>query len=326
MLLLKSDILDSFGLQFSPDGLSLLVASRDHVQVWPRWLDALPLPAVRVPDRLERFAFDPNGTRVYLYSSGNSCTNVLNVATSKIARTTISREGPAWFHFTADGGFTITSYGQGTLARYNHAPALKSRLRKAWSIDRITPGTATTEPNALGSHYRFGAIIAAAGVFVGLEFRYSGHEPSKGLVVRSVADGAIVYCKKLRQRVEDALLVYAGTQLTIHPSGKFFAYPHKADIRLHPLGRVAKIPSLLANVDGQEGKCQAVAFSPDGTQLAAAGDGGAVTLYDTATWRAVRTLAWQIGPLHAVCFTPDGTRAAALGTGGQVVVWDVDPW
>lgn len=71
------------------------------------------------------------------------------------------------------------------------------------------------------------------------------------------------------------------------------------------------------------GPVSALAFSPDGTLLAAAGPGNHVSV-----WNLQRPDA-PLGPLHgpgfvtnAVAFSPDGKRLAAAGLEGRVKLWD----
>jgi RNA polymerase sigma factor (sigma-70 family) len=65
----------------------------------------------------------------------------------------------------------------------------------------------------------------------------------------------------------------------------------------------------------------AVAFSPDGKQLAAAGTG--VFLWDAATGKELDGLKEGAGMLglYALAFCPDGKRVAAGGADGLVMVW-----
>jgi WD40 repeat protein len=65
----------------------------------------------------------------------------------------------------------------------------------------------------------------------------------------------------------------------------------------------------------ENGKLDAIAFSPDGSTLAtASGDSRSVTLWDVASGEARATLADHRGPIWSVAFSPDGkTLAAASG-------------
>ena len=74
-----------------------------------------------------------------------------------------------------------------------------------------------------------------------------------------------------------------------------------------------------------------VAFSPDGTYLAASQgvggfatkDSGVVILWDWRADREVRRLQGQAGGVHSVAFSHDGRRLAAAGYGGAARMWDV---
>jgi eukaryotic-like serine/threonine-protein kinase len=63
-----------------------------------------------------------------------------------------------------------------------------------------------------------------------------------------------------------------------------------------------------------------IAFSPDGTTLAAASHDG-VTLWDTSGWGKLRTLSGSRDS-KSVAFSPDG-KLLATGTGSTIKLWDV---
>jgi WD40 repeat protein len=67
-----------------------------------------------------------------------------------------------------------------------------------------------------------------------------------------------------------------------------------------------------------------LAFSPDGRLLATSGNDGAVRFCDGHTAEPLQTFAWDLGKVLCVAFSPDGMRAAAGGSTGDIVVWDVD--
>jgi sugar lactone lactonase YvrE len=68
---------------------------------------------------------------------------------------------------------------------------------------------------------------------------------------------------------------------------------------------------------------EALAFSPDGSLLAAGSREGRVRVWETASGREKADLDWQTGKINAMAFSPDGCTLAAAGSKG-VVLWDVD--
>jgi WD40 repeat protein len=65
----------------------------------------------------------------------------------------------------------------------------------------------------------------------------------------------------------------------------------------------------------------AVAFSPDGSQIAA-GSVGEVRVYNTTDGKRVLTLSGHRGSIHAIAYSPDGTRIATGGFDGKVRLFD----
>lgn len=343
MLVLKTSIRSPVGLHFAPDGAGLLVFSGNSVQVWPNWLAEPARPVVKVGSSVERAALGPGAAHAVLYLSGNSRTKLLGVAAGKVSESVVPDAGPAWPHCGTGGAFVISSHSRGKLSRFDYDPARADVLHEVWQIDRRGGKGGKAH---IGTHYRFGGVCGAAGVFVGLEYRHGGSEPFDALAVRAVADGALVSREVLKAPEYNRLLSKAGLTLSIHPSGRYFAHPDGKRVCFRKLSGKApdpvELPELVDAPEKPKPKpkatpappkakpaapkraCESVAFSPDGAFLLAGRSDGAVTLFDTNTWEPVRTLDWRVGPLRAVQFAPDGTRAAAVGTKGKVVVWDVD--
>jgi WD40 repeat protein len=70
---------------------------------------------------------------------------------------------------------------------------------------------------------------------------------------------------------------------------------------------------------------RALAFTPDGSQLAAGpygGDRGFVHFWDVGTWRRGPSLDLGIGSITALAFSADGLLGAAGGFHGQLALWD----
>jgi WD40 repeat protein len=90
----------------------------------------------------------------------------------------------------------------------------------------------------------------------------------------------------------------------------------------HYLKRLFRVRQV-ATLDGGAGGVRAVAFSPDGARVAAAGADGTVRVWDRQAAQKVLTLR---GPdddaITAVAFSPDGRRLASGSAAGALRVWD----
>jgi WD40 repeat protein len=68
----------------------------------------------------------------------------------------------------------------------------------------------------------------------------------------------------------------------------------------------------------------AVAFSPNGRQLASASSDTRLRLWDVATGKMLRLFAGHTAAVGSVAFSPDGRTLASGGDEGAVKLWDVD--
>lgn len=66
-----------------------------------------------------------------------------------------------------------------------------------------------------------------------------------------------------------------------------------------------------------------LAFSPDGRLLAAGGYTGDIALYNTSTWKPIRTLRGHTSTVWAVAFSPDGNYLASGSQDETAALWDV---
>ena len=74
---------------------------------------------------------------------------------------------------------------------------------------------------------------------------------------------------------------------------------------------------------GPAGAVNSVAFSWDGTTLAAGSGDGTVQLWDRATRRQIATLTSPTGTVTSVAFSRDGKTLAASRADHTVRLWDV---
>jgi WD40 repeat protein len=71
------------------------------------------------------------------------------------------------------------------------------------------------------------------------------------------------------------------------------------------------------------GRSRALAFRPDGRQIASGGDDSAIRLWDAATLRELAVLEGHQGQVLAVAYSPDGKRLASGSWDGFVRLWDL---
>jgi WD40 repeat protein len=74
---------------------------------------------------------------------------------------------------------------------------------------------------------------------------------------------------------------------------------------------------------GEVGKLHGIAFSPDGSRLAAACEDGTIPVWDATTGNKRMTLHGHTRPVRRVAFGPDGERLASASEDGTVKLWDV---
>lgn len=106
--------------------------------------------------------------------------------------------------------------------------------------------------------------------------------------------------------------------------------PDLRDFEWHYLWRCCHLSQSLSSPNAARDWVRAVAFSPDGTQLAAS-EGPKIHLWNVATKTKERTLDAHQYPVMTVCWHPNGKRlcsgsANVKGEAGELFLWETDGW
>ena len=113
---------------------------------------------------------------------------------------------------------------------------------------------------------------------------------------------------------------WVGT-VALAPDGRRVASAHNGNIRIwdprtgEELHRVIGPQNMMGHI--------ALAFSPDGTTLAASGHGTAVNLWDTAAWARRQVLEGYTAWVSDADFSPDGRLLATSCEDGTIRLWNV---
>jgi WD40 repeat protein len=128
----------------------------------------------------------------------------------------------------------------------------------------------------------------------------------------------------------DAVLSFDPTGprlVTIGPQGRGEIW----DVQPEPGRRVGTVTAWhlrdlrkVATLEGQSGRVSDFQFSPDGKVIAAAGDDGAVHVYNATTGAQQLVLPGSTCGISHVAFSPDSTKLASSSPCGEVRIWALD--
>ncbi len=78
-------------------------------------------------------------------------------------------------------------------------------------------------------------------------------------------------------------------------------------------------------LNGHTGEVRAVAFSPDGKNLASGSQDGSIKLWNISTGKPLGTFTAQKEQVWSVAFNPDGKTLASASQDGTIKIWQVLP-
>jgi WD40 repeat protein len=86
--------------------------------------------------------------------------------------------------------------------------------------------------------------------------------------------------------------------------------------------KIADDTTLILKIERQRGPIFALAWSPDGSQIAVASNSPEVNLYDAESGKKIASLTGHSAGIYALAYSPDSKRLATGGFDGKIRVYD----
>ncbi len=294
-------------LAYSPDGTRIATEGPDATIVIR---DAATLAPVRTlsgqTKRSDSMAYNADGTRLVSWSI-DLTVRVWDTATGHVGMTIpeMPPELGGSVVFSPDGtriALSGTIAGPTKIGSVRLYDAATGRLAR-----EIRQGTSNLSSLAFSPD---GTRIAVGQEAGGAVFIL---DADRGALLRTLAirDERFTVMNLAFNRDGSRLAAVAGEPLRFRPG----------ELHLWNLENGDELFSVQAHTDS----ANRVAFHPDGSRLATAGNDGKVRIWDTKTGLETLSLRGHPDMVNGTSFSPDGRRLASVGIDGTLKVWDSAP-
>jgi WD40 repeat protein len=222
-------------------------------------------------------------------------------------------QGP--LHYMADGKSLIVRHEDGQFA------LLDVQTRQVTNLPFANSGYA---PHLALSPD--GTLLAAAGCH--LMSLTSGLCSGAYLLVWNFADGKLLY-------ETDAANAYYADSLAFSPDGKMLVFSGCDEIQTDKYNSRNCVKGNLSAWDVRSGKVSThmidenttvltIAFSPDGSELAAGNNKGTLIFYETASWQEANRRLESDNNVEGLIYLPDGASLVSSSFAKPILVWDLE--